>query len=420
MNVLREHREEEHTSPNRNAYKVRAFDNAIKYLNNLDHPLESAGEALTLKGIGPGIARRINEFLTQRQNKADASDEESKARSASIRKMLKYELQNIPHIGAVKAQQLVDAGLEKIADLREPKFLAMLNNAQRLSLQYMQHLEKPVSREEAETVADFTRACISSKYEVILAGSYRRGAATSSDIDIIILHPNHVHVPVPNISPPKPSLKPPPRIGTSVLLFKFIKGEDKMSPLHTDIVPTLENRGLVAAFLTKGPRKWQGIVRVPERDENGVWVSIRERLQGIAEKTGAFKRLDISLVPMKSRGAAMLSLTGDAHLNRHLRLKAIKMGMHLNEFGLWKWVPNTPPHAEEQKAKADSVAVEEPEADAEIAEETEEGKRPSGFWQLTQARTEEEIFEELGFDFIEPNRRNFAFLSKGAVLAQKK
>lgn len=66
-----------------------------------------------------------------------------------------------------------------------------------------------------------------------------------------------------------------------------------MSPLHTDIVPTLENRGLVAAFLTKGPRKWQGIVRVPERDENGVWVSIRERLQGIAEKTGAFKRLDI-------------------------------------------------------------------------------------------------------------------------------
>lgn len=116
----------------------------------------------------------------------------------------------------------------------------------------------------------------------------------------------------------------------------------------------------------------------------------------------------------------MLSLTGDAHLNRHLRLKAIKMGMHLNEFGLWKWVPNTPPHAEEQKAKADSVAVEEPEADAEIAEETEEGKRPSGFWQLTQARTEEEIFEELGFDFIEPNRRNFAFLSKGAVLAQKK
>lgn len=54
---------------------------------------------------------------------------------------------------AVKAQQLVDAGLEKIADLREPKFLAMLNNAQKLSLQYMQHLEKPVSREEAETVA---------------------------------------------------------------------------------------------------------------------------------------------------------------------------------------------------------------------------------------------------------------------------
>jgi len=42
-------REEEEASPNRNGYKVRAFDNAIKLLNKLDHRLRSADEAMTVR-----------------------------------------------------------------------------------------------------------------------------------------------------------------------------------------------------------------------------------------------------------------------------------------------------------------------------------------------------------------------------------
>jgi DNA polymerase beta len=79
-------REEEEASPEKNVYKVRAFDNAIKVLNKLDHPLQSANEAMTvghplqynvivqinvalqLKAIGRGITRRINEFLAENEN----------------------------------------------------------------------------------------------------------------------------------------------------------------------------------------------------------------------------------------------------------------------------------------------------------------------------------------------------------------
>ena len=114
------------------------------------------------------------------------------------------------------------------------------------------------------------------------------------------------------------------------------------------------------------------------------------------------------MVPMKSRGAAMISLTGDAELNRHVRLKAIKQGMHLNEFGLWRWITNSSLSTEEKEAGDKN----------EEAEGVSEGHGRSGFWQLIRATTEDEIFEELGMDFIEPHKRNFAFINKRGA-AQK-
>lgn len=34
-----------------------------------------------------------------------------------------------------------------------------------------------------------------------------------------------------------------------------------------------------------------------------------------------------------------------------------------------------------------------------------------GFWELVRATTEEEILSELGMEYIEPEKRNFEFLS---------
>jgi DNA polymerase beta len=85
-------------------------------------------------------------------------------------------------------------------------------------------------------------------------------------------------------------------------------------------------------------------------------------------------------------------------------MKASKLGMHLNEFGLWRWNSNKP-------RSADGVNV-----DAVSEVEIEEGDvGGGGFWQLIRATTEEEIFEELGVGFVEPHRRNFTFINKRAV-----
>lgn len=88
-----------------------------------------------------------------------------------------------------------------------------------------------------------------------------------------------------------------------------------------------------------------------------------------------------SLVPWKSRGAALLALTGDIEFNKDIRTKASNMGMHLNEFGLWRWQSNGVTKAEEK-----------------------------GYWELVKADTEEDILGELGMEFIEPTKRNFSFV----------
>lgn len=90
------------------------------------------------------------------------------------------------------------------------------------------------------------------------------------------------------------------------------------------------------------------------------------------------------MVAQKSRGAALLALTGDTEFNRDLRIRATKIGMQLNEFGLWRW---------------------------NESEGTEEEGNEGGFWELVRAETEEEVLRELGMEYIEPTKRNFALVS---------
>jgi DNA polymerase beta len=87
-------------------------------------------------------------------------------------------------------------------------------------------------------------------------------------------------------------------------------------------------------------------------------------------------------MPSASRGAALVGLTGDTEFNRHLRGKAIKLGMRLNELGLWKrpdgWKPS-----EKTDTKDDND------------------------WVLIPTASEEDIFDEIGQGWVEPGKRNF-------------
>jgi len=69
---------------------------------------------------------------------------------------------------------------------------------------------------------------------------------------------------------------------------------------------------------------------------------------------------------------------------------AKQLNLYLNNHGLWSWHPN----------------------DNDSFQDASEGSGSSpGHWRLVKSATEHDIFEELGMDFIEPEKRNFLFLS---------
>jgi DNA polymerase beta len=82
-----------------------------------------------------------------------------------------------------------------------------------------------------------------------------------------------------------------------------------------------------------------------------------------------------SLVPQKSKGAALLALTGDNEFWHDVCTRAARHGLLLNEFGLWRWV--------------------------DVGE---------GSWELLCSESEEEIMDHIGMAYVPPEKRNFAFL----------
>jgi DNA polymerase beta len=86
---------------------------------------------------------------------------------------------------------------------------------------------------------------------------------------------------------------------------------------------------------------------------------------------------------MKSKGAALLALTGDKEFNIDIRAKAARLGLLLNEFGLWRWTsdPSLPVDAEE------------------------------GHWAFVEGESEDAVLRELSMNYVEPIKRNFAYLA---------
>lgn len=127
----------------------------------------------------------------------------------------------------------------------------------------------------------------------------RRGADLSGDMDIILFHPTHVHVPIPQVSPSgvlsKHNIKGSNKL-TSKPGSRITKAERESSPLIQDVVQPLTQRGLIAATMSTGLMKWQGVVRLPARDKNGRWEERGQRVEFMEADKGLFRRMDLKWV----------------------------------------------------------------------------------------------------------------------------
>lgn len=159
--------------------KARAYQKAEQTLLGVNEEITDLSQLQGKPGIGPTIMEKMKEYL---RTGTVTLLEREKSNPVNI-------LTEVYGIGPKKAKDLVENGITTIETLRERQN-EVLNEVQKTGLKYFEDILERIPRSEIDEyndlfVAKFKKVAeLGSQYEIV--GSYRRGAKTSGDIDVII------------------------------------------------------------------------------------------------------------------------------------------------------------------------------------------------------------------------------------------
>ncbi|KAF3385372.1 DNA polymerase lambda [Penicillium rolfsii] len=264
-------------------WRTLAYRKGINSLRRQTKKITSKMEARSIPGIGERLAEKIEEIvLTDHLSRLDHTNE------TEADKIIQ-EFLGIYGCGLTQASKWVAQGYRSLSDLRER---APLTKNLRIGLERYHDFAQRIPRKEVEAHAAVVQKAIQvvdKDMQVIIGGSYRRGALDSGDIDLLITKPDATL-------------------------------EQIRSLILDTVVPQLFHDGFLQVGLQTSHRngggsKWQGASVMPG---SAIW-----------------RRLDLLFVPGAEFGAAMLYFTGNDIFNRSMRLLARKRGMCLNQRGLF-------------------------------------------------------------------------------------
>jgi len=184
-------------------------------------------------------------------------------------------------IGPKKAMDIVANGITTIDELRKQQE-SVLNSVQKIGLKYYEDILERIPRSEIERYDSQFKSVFrkvstkGAKYEIV--GSYRRGCETSGDIDVII-------------TSPEPTIM-------------------------STFVEELKKRGVILEILSQGNIKTLVIAKLPNEPRA--------------------RRVDFMYTPLEEYPFATLYFTGSKVFNTVMRGYALKLGISLNEHGMYK------------------------------------------------------------------------------------
>lgn len=257
-----------------------AYGRAVIALKEFDRVITHSSQVKNVKGIGSGIKSKIQEYLdTGRINEVEKAKKELETAPIPEKEKVITLFQTVHGIGKIKAKKLYDQGLKTISDLK--KNPQLLDNSSILFLKHYDDLQQRIPRVDITVINVILVYLISKQlgenFKLDIAGSYRRQAQNSKDIDCLITSSSF-------------NLK--------------------------EIVDALKRSNVIIETLGMKGEKFLGIGRCPGG--------------------GRAFRLDIQFVSESEYGSALLYFTGSADFNKRMRYNAHKQGLLLNEHGLFK------------------------------------------------------------------------------------
>ena len=251
-------------------FRARAYQKAQETIMAYPGDIMSPKDLKGKPGIGETIMEKLNEYVETGTLKIL---EREKNNPVNI-------LADVYGIGPKKAKELVDGGITSIGQLRENQHL--LNDIQKVGLKYYEDVLKRIPRTEIEEYKhifekNFTNISTSNSiFEIV--GSYRRGAESSGDIDVIITSDN-------------------PKV--------FI-----------NFIDNLIKQGVILEVLSRGPTKCLVIAKIPS--------------------SHSARRVDFLYTSFDEFPFAVLYFTGSKIFNTVMRHRALELGLTMNEHGLYK------------------------------------------------------------------------------------
>ncbi|EEH21115.2 hypothetical protein PABG_03346 [Paracoccidioides brasiliensis Pb03] len=263
-------------------WRTLAYRRAISALRKQKHKIVTKDQALAIPCIGEQLASKIEEIVwTNRLRRLEEAKMEPQD-------MILSKFLNIYGVGFTQASKWIQKGYQSLEDLKSK---ASLTKNQRIGIEHYDDFMQRIPRAEVEAHVAIVKEAICNvdpAVQVFIGGSYRRGASSSGDIDLLIT-----------------------KDGAS---------QSEICVLMTDrVIPELFKQNFLQVSLAVAHRgqgsKWHGACALPG---NPVW-----------------RRIDFLFVPGDEIGAALIYFTGNDIFNRSLRLLASKKGMCLNQRGLF-------------------------------------------------------------------------------------
>jgi DNA ligase (NAD+) len=257
-------------------FRARAYQKAQETIMAYPSDITNTNQLKGLPGIGTTILEKLNEYVERGTLRVL---EREKTNPINI-------LGEIYGIGPKKAKELVDAGITSIDQLKENQN-ELLNDIQKVGLRYHEEIQKRIPRSEIQEYEEIFNnifkkvATNSSSFEIV--GSYRRGALSSGDIDVIITGQNN--------------------------------------DIYKKFVQALIKEGIIIEVLSRGQSKTLVIARLPNGHDA--------------------RRIDFLYSPPNEYAFALLYFTGSKIFNTVMRQYALNKGYTFNEHGIYVLVDKT-------------------------------------------------------------------------------
>lgn len=267
-------------------FKARAYTKAVKEIQSLPS-LKTIEDVADIPGIGTKIKLKVKEIL-ETGTLAEAAD-------AAIEYSLESynSLQEVYGIGPAKARDLIEKRkITSISQLKEAseKDPDLLTTSQKVGLHYIDNLRERIPRKEMDKHVEYVRKHLPAFFDMIVVGSYRRGAPNSGDIDVMVT------------------------VKRGQDGKRLVVSQEEARVRFKEAVEGLETDEYIKATFARGVHKFMGVCRLPKYKKH--------------------RHIDILMCDPDEYWFTILYFTGSDLFNVSMRRYAIQQGYSLSEHGL--------------------------------------------------------------------------------------